>query len=494
MKMTISKEIYQEFEDIVGAENITNNPIMMQSYFAIDHAAVVLPKNTEEVQAIVRLCNRHKLNFATGSTGWMGMFPPGIIYLDLRRMNRIIEINEKNMYAVVEPYVLSSQLQAELMKRGLNCNIKGAGSNCAAIVKGHGHMDQTCGGDDRNYLAVEWVTPEGEILRLGSLGSSDEWFSGDGPGPSLRALISGTVPPGVTPGIFTKAAQKVYPWPGPTEFPVEGVSPNYTLSEIPPNMMVRYYSFPSAEKMYEAELKIGENEISYELMCFNMAMVSSNISPNNEADMKNFDFLRNKVQGPGFLLIVAGNSPDEFAYNKKVLDQILKETGGQSLKYVEDPKIEGTLLCQCIRVSASIRETFRRGGKSWGGFAVMGQRDLTMRWLQEAGQRKGALIEKGLAMDDGAAFFGCFGWGVEHGHLGKSEIFYRPTEHPDAAKAAADWRKETNQRALEGCFNVPSGLPQDVINARMSNYLVWAAKVNAAFDPNSAIPKPGGPG
>ncbi len=34
------------------------------------------------------------------------MFPPGIIYLDLRRMNRIIEINEKNMYAVVEPYVI----------------------------------------------------------------------------------------------------------------------------------------------------------------------------------------------------------------------------------------------------------------------------------------------------------------------------------------------------------------------------------------------------
>ena len=32
------------------------------------------------------------------------MFPPGIIYIDLRRMNRIIEINEKNMYAVVEPY------------------------------------------------------------------------------------------------------------------------------------------------------------------------------------------------------------------------------------------------------------------------------------------------------------------------------------------------------------------------------------------------------
>ena len=86
-------------------------------------------------------------------------------------MNHIIEINEKSMYAVVEPYVVGAQLQAELMKRGMNCNIKGAGSNGSAILKGHGHMDQTTGGDDRNYLGVEWVTPEGEIIRLGSLGS-----------------------------------------------------------------------------------------------------------------------------------------------------------------------------------------------------------------------------------------------------------------------------------------------------------------------------------
>ena len=121
----------------------------------------------------------------------------------------------------------------------------------------------------------------------------------------------------------------------------------------------------------------------------------------------------------------------------------------------------------------------------------MGQRDLTMRWLAEAGQRKGAFIEKGLAMDDGAAFFGCFGWGVEHGHLGKSEIFYRPTEAPGAVEAAAEWRKETNMRALDGCFAVPMGLPPDIVGPRISNYLAWLAKINGAFDPNGVIPKLG---
>jgi len=44
---------------------------------------------------------------------------------------------------------------------------------------------------------------------------------------------------------------KIYHWPGPSRFPVQGVSPNITLSEIPPNFMARYYSFPSLEKMMQ---------------------------------------------------------------------------------------------------------------------------------------------------------------------------------------------------------------------------------------------------
>ncbi len=172
--MALSKEIYKAFEDVVGAENICDDPVIMPSYYSTEFGAVILPKNTEEVQALVKLCNRYKLQFRPICTGWTGAFPKGIILFDLRRMNRIIEINEKNMYAVVEPYVISAQLQAELMKRGLNFCIKGAGTNCSAMLRGHGHMDQTTSGDDRNHLAIEWVTPEGDLVKSGSLGSSDE--------------------------------------------------------------------------------------------------------------------------------------------------------------------------------------------------------------------------------------------------------------------------------------------------------------------------------
>jgi len=488
--MTLSRDIYREFEDVVGPEYISDDPVIMPSYFSTEFAAVILPKNTEEVQAIVKLCNKHKIPFRAVATGWTGGFPSGIIYLDLRRMNRIIEINEKNMYAVVEPYVISAQLHAEVMKRGLIFNIKGAGSNCSALLRGHGHLDQTTSGDDRNQLAIEWVTPEGDIVRVGSLGSSDEWFCGDGPGPSLRSLISTAMPPGITPGVFTKSAMKLYHWPRLSRFPIEGVSPHYTLSKIPPGFMVRYFSFPSAEKMYEAELKIGESEIAFELMGFNMSMVAANITTSNEEEAETFRRMSKEVQGPGFFIIIAGNSAADFEYKKRVLQQIISEAGGKSLKSVEDPKTEGILLCQCTRISASIRETFRAGGV-FNSIPIMGQRDLTLKWVIGAGKAKEPLIAKGLIVDDGAVFFG---WGVEQGHLGKTEIFcrYDPL-NPEAKKAVEEWQKEQNTRAFDGCFFAPvmGMLPIETVGPRVSNYHLWLRKLQKALDPNGVAPEAG---
>jgi glycolate oxidase len=488
MKMALSKEVYKEFEDVVGEENICDDPAIMPSYYNTEFAAVILPGNTLEVQALIRLCNKHKLQFRPICTGWSGMFPKGIILFDLRRMNRIIEINEKNMYAVVEPYVISAELQAELMKRGLNFCIKGAGTNCTALLRGHGHMDQTTSGDDRNHMALEWVTPGGEIVRTGALGATGEWFCGDGPGPSLRSILTSAVPPGVTPGVFTKGAVKLYPWPGPASFPVVGHSPKYTLSEIPPNMMARYYSFPSVAKMWQAEISLGEAEICYELMGFNAAMVAANITTCNEEDEAMFKRLNKEVQGPGFFVIIAGNSPEDFAYKKKVLQKIVRDAGGKSLKTLEDPELEGIIMCQCIRISASIRETFRPGG-AFNSIPIMGQRDLTIKWAIGAGEAKKPLIKKGLIVDDGGAFFG---WGVEQGHLGKTEIFckYSPS-NPEAKKAVETWQKEQTARAFKERYFASTMGPQDEIGPALSNYHLWWRKLLRAIDPNGVSPEGG---
>jgi glycolate oxidase len=478
--MAISKELYQEFEDVVGTDNISDDPAIKVAYRS-PNITVILPGNTEEVAAVIRLCNKHRIPYKAQSTGWSFMPPVyDFIFLDLRRMNRIIEINEKNMYAVVEPYVISAELQGELFKRGMICNVKGAGSTCTALaMSGHGHMGLTTSTGDRNELATEWVTDEGEIIRLGTLGAANEWFCGDGPGPSLRGIVRGG-------GVITKQATKVYHWPGPSEYPLEGASPRYTLSQKPSemNMMVRYFSFPSIQKLVEAELKIGEAEIAFELMGFCPSMVSSNITTSNEEDFATLDSFTKEVQGPGFMVIIAGNFDEDFEYKKKVLAQIIKETGGKSLKAVEDPAVESTLLFQCTRVSASIRETFRAGGM-FSSMMVQGQRyDNHVRWLEEAAVWKRELIKKGLVIaDDGQQF----GWGEEQGHLGHTEIFCRYNPYDEkSSKAVQEWLVKVGQRALDGCFAVPAMgvLPIDEIGKRVSNYHVWFGKLKKAFDPN----------
>jgi glycolate oxidase len=502
--MPLKKEVYKALEDVVGPEYISEEPAILYSYarrsgiaagtasFAERYEAIVLPKETVEVQAIVKICNRYKVQFKASSTGW-GFFSdpqsPGAIQLDLRRMNRIIEINERNMYTVVEPYVIGAELQAEAMKRGLLSNIIGAGANCSAHpLVGHvggGHMGQTLSYNERNLLAVEWVTPDGEIAKFGSLGSLDEWFCGDGPGPSLRGIIRGPATPLGGMGVYTKAAMKLYHWPGPPVFPVAGVSPHYAPSELPENFMVRYFSFPSFEKLFEAQRKIGENEIAFELMVFDIAMLASNIATSNKEDVEIWQHLRKAVQGPGFLVIIIGNSPEQFEYKKRSLQLIIDETNGKSTELVEDPKIGGGVLWRCIRITASIRETFRATGIFGGAQGGNEGLPCMFEYIRKVGKFKDKLARKGLMLDDKADVMG---WTVENGHAGHGELLIRYFANPSSAKASYDVMMKSHEITIKEHYGVPHGASgdtlHDLVGPHASNYHLWLRKIKKAFDPN----------
>src|ERR1039458_5915472 len=75
--MALSKQIYAALEDVVGVENICDDPVIMPSYHQTEFAAIILPKNTAEVQAIVKICNKYKLPFRPICTGWSGQFAKG---------------------------------------------------------------------------------------------------------------------------------------------------------------------------------------------------------------------------------------------------------------------------------------------------------------------------------------------------------------------------------------------------------------------------------
>src|SRR5579863_9393916 len=88
-------------------------------------SGAVAPSTTEEVQQIVRIANRYRIPLYTISTGknlgYGGSAPAysGSVVLDLKRMNRILEVNEANAYALVEPGVSYFDLYRYIQEKGI---------------------------------------------------------------------------------------------------------------------------------------------------------------------------------------------------------------------------------------------------------------------------------------------------------------------------------------------------------------------------------------
>jgi glycolate oxidase len=364
--MALLKEAYQRLEAIVGPENISDDPALCDSYafqwlsetvrpeqskFMPRPAAVLMPGSVEEIQAIVRIGNEFKIKVKPYSTGWYFYCAPqkdedDTLQLDLRRMDRILEIDEKNLFAVVEPYVICSTLQTELLKRGLNLNIIGAGTSTSPLASatsysGPGPSTFWMGHNSECLLAMEWVTPTGEIVRTGSLGSDAGWFCGEGPGPSLRGICRGARGARGGMGVYTKCALKLTHWPGPRELKVEGTVPAYRAA-IPDNFRVYSLAFPSWEAYAEAYYKIYDNEIGY-LFHKQFNMLGADLGPafwllynDPTKTLSDIEEIARKPEVKklieemrrAFQIVLAGRSLRDIEYQEKVLEQILADTGG----------------------------------------------------------------------------------------------------------------------------------------------------------------------
>jgi FAD/FMN-containing dehydrogenase len=151
-------------------------------------SAAVAPATVEEVQAVVRAANQHRIPLYPISTGrnlaYGGSAPvySGSVVLDLKRMNRVLEVNERNAYALVEPGVSYFDLYNHIQKSGLDVWIDppdpGWGSVIGNALDGGGgwtaypfrdHFASHCG--------MEVVLANGEVVRtgMGALPNSKSW-------------------------------------------------------------------------------------------------------------------------------------------------------------------------------------------------------------------------------------------------------------------------------------------------------------------------------
>jgi glycolate oxidase len=168
---------------IVGAEHVRSDAAALEVY-GVDALGqghppdvVVSPLTSAEIAAITRFCNERRIPLVVrgAGTGFTGGAVPtrGGVVLSMERLNRILEIDEVNLLAVVEPNVITADLQRAVEKVGLfyppdpaSLEMSSIGGNVAECAGGPRAFKY--GTTKRYVLALEAVLPTGATVATGS--------------------------------------------------------------------------------------------------------------------------------------------------------------------------------------------------------------------------------------------------------------------------------------------------------------------------------------
>jgi (+)-pinoresinol hydroxylase len=205
----------QQFAGVVGSQWVISrddevatykdaySPLWGESDEKVASAAVA-PDSVEQIQKILAIANRFAIPLYTVSTGrnlaYGGSSPvySGSVVLDLKRMNRVLEVSEEYAFALVEPGVSYFDLYRHLRDKGLKFWIDvpdpGWGSPVGnSLDHGAGriplpyrdHFDAHCG--------MEVVLANGQVVRtgMGAIPGSKLWHQTKyGPGPLVDGIFS----------------------------------------------------------------------------------------------------------------------------------------------------------------------------------------------------------------------------------------------------------------------------------------------------------------
>jgi 4-cresol dehydrogenase (hydroxylating) len=151
-------------------------------------STAVAPETVEQVQQIVRIANRYGVPLYAISTGrnlaYGGSAPvhSGSVVLDLKRMNKILDVNEEQAYALVEPGVSYFDLYRHIRERGLklwiDCPDPGWGSVIGnALDRGAGRTPLPYRDHFGAHCGMEVVLANGDVVRtgMGALPGAKSW-------------------------------------------------------------------------------------------------------------------------------------------------------------------------------------------------------------------------------------------------------------------------------------------------------------------------------
>lgn len=213
----------QKIESIVGSENYFDSyeDRLVYSYDGTPTLqqmpeAVVFPEDEHQISDIIKLANEEKFAIIPrgAGTGLSGGSVPveNSIVIVMTKWNKILEVDDRNLTAWVQPGVITGTLQKDVERLGLFyppdpgslhvCTIGGNVANNAGGLRGLKY------GVTKNYvLGVEMILPNGDLLKTGGKNMKDV------AGYNLRDFIVGSEG---TLGVITKILLKLIPKPTQT--------------------------------------------------------------------------------------------------------------------------------------------------------------------------------------------------------------------------------------------------------------------------------------
>lgn len=311
----ISKTIIKEFETLCGKEGVMTSEVDRQNYAydaavlePVVPAAVVRPRTGEEIGKIVALCNDNDIPVTVRGAGTNlsgGTIPMknGIVLLT-NRMNRIIELNETDMYVRVEPGVVTASLAAEVASKGLFYP-PDPGSQAVSTIAGNvaenaGGLRGLKYGVTKDYvMSVEFYDAFGRRVTSGS--KTVKCVTGY----NLAGLMTSSEG---TLGIFSEITLKLIPPPQASKA-----------------MMAVYDSIESATQTVAAIIADKIVPCTLELM--------DNFTINAVEDFSHAGLPRD---AKALLLIEVDGHPAQVAEDSAKVEDICKKLGARQIKVAEN--------------------------------------------------------------------------------------------------------------------------------------------------------------
>ncbi len=224
----LPSQLIKEIEEIVGKENVSINPVELKAYsrdilpreiISLQYGKlpsppqlVVWPGSTEEVRAVAHLADKYQIPIIPlgGASGVCGgtIALRGGITIDLKRMNRILNIDEISLLAEVESGIIGEWLERKLNQKGYTLGHFPSSIYCSTLggwiaTRGAGQLSSKYGKIEDMVVSLEVVLPDGSLLRTRTVPRSAT-------GPSLNHIFIGSEG---TLGIITKAVLRIWKYP-----------------------------------------------------------------------------------------------------------------------------------------------------------------------------------------------------------------------------------------------------------------------------------------